>query len=184
MNPGEIYCERETKMTKREHWQIRVQEPPTEGETYRLHLVPPASEQEDGSWLLRRCADPDNIQTKPPPEPMVQMTLEVADVSVSIWGTSIARAVTLVSQAESALAPRVLRTLDERHEQQKKQAAASPLPSAQDMDERRQQRRHDQQLDQCPTHGKSRRSAKSGGLFCPAKLQDGTYCKWTNEQAA
>jgi hypothetical protein len=31
----------------------------------------------------------------------------------------------------------------------------------------------------CPDHGKSRYSEKSGGLYCPSKLDDGSWCKWT-----
>lgn len=36
----------------------------------------------------------------------------------------------------------------------------------------------------CPVHGKARHSPKSGGLFCPSKLQDGSWCKWTTARKA
>lgn len=31
---------------------------------------------------------------------------------------------------------------------------------------------------QCPTHGRAKES-RSGGLYCPTKLPDGTFCTWT-----
>ena len=30
----------------------------------------------------------------------------------------------------------------------------------------------------CPAHGRSAKSKFDGGLYCPAKLDDGDYCKW------
>lgn len=30
---------------------------------------------------------------------------------------------------------------------------------------------------ECPEHGRSARS-RYGGLYCPAQLEDGSYCKW------
>ena len=34
----------------------------------------------------------------------------------------------------------------------------------------------------CPEHGKANKGRR--GLYCPSKLQDGSYCKWTPAKAA
>ena len=36
----------------------------------------------------------------------------------------------------------------------------------------------------CPVHGKAKHSEKSGGLFCPSKMDDGGWCKWTTARQA
>ena len=36
----------------------------------------------------------------------------------------------------------------------------------------------------CPQHGRSRHSSKSGALFCPSKMEDGTWCPWSTAQKA
>jgi len=41
-----------------------------------------------------------------------------------------------------------------------------------------QDKPHNQGDPLCPAHGRSSRSKFDGGLYCPTKLQDGTYCKW------
>lgn len=36
----------------------------------------------------------------------------------------------------------------------------------------------------CPDHGKAKHSTKSGGFYCPSKIADGSWCKWTTARAA
>jgi hypothetical protein len=36
----------------------------------------------------------------------------------------------------------------------------------------------------CPEHGKGRLSPKTGSMFCPSKMDDGTWCKWTSQKKA
>jgi len=33
----------------------------------------------------------------------------------------------------------------------------------------------------CPAHGRSSKSKFDGGLYCPTKLEDGTYCRWHSQ---
>ncbi len=36
----------------------------------------------------------------------------------------------------------------------------------------------------CPNHGKARYSERSSTFYCPGKLNDGSWCKWTSEIAS
>jgi hypothetical protein len=33
----------------------------------------------------------------------------------------------------------------------------------------------------CPEHGKAKKSQHGDGMYCPQKLNDGSYCKWRHE---
>ena len=157
--------------------------PQEDNATYRLTLVDPTSDDDKQHWEARRCPDPEDPVLNPPKEKqhVVQFALPVGDVTVTAWGPSVGKCLQLLTQSESALAPRALNRYQDKRDEPP--AAVTPLPSAQAMDERRQEQRHDAKLEQCPDHGLARRSKKSGGLFCPTSTEGG-YCQWTNTQAA